>query len=493
MSQIVALPTAVINGTSVRNGDGPLPLSASLDELLDQARDLEGAGRFAKAADVWDEAAMLAGAAGDMTLVEQIRLAAARCKIEIGATEAAESDLAVAVASPDPSISGPAAQTLARIHVRRGDVGAAERWYRHAAVRFDELGWTLDLANVLEGLGECLGRLSRLTEALTALQDARDLYRSLGRGLEAANADDRVAAALIELGRYAEALDRLAAAARVADASGDAALIAYAQYRMGWTLVLDEQPNDALPWLQRARAKYGELGDLVGGADCDEKAAQAFSDLGEFDRAAELHEGAIAVFEAFGHDSSARIAESNLATIYSRLGRHEDAAARREDLLEKLQSRDDYVASAVTVRLAKDLLAVGQATRALMILDDVADYFMGRESVGESALFHATHARALLALDRVSSARDEAERVLNEFDRDAVPEQCAVALEVMAECERRTGTRGQADRLLAQAVALYLAVDQHDKATDLSRNLLPHREPKSRDVGSTSDYAPGCI
>jgi hypothetical protein len=113
MSQIVALPTAVINGTSVRNGDGPLPLSASLDELLDQARDLEGAGRFAKAADVWDEAAMLAGAAGDMTLVEQIRLAAARCKIEIGATEAAESDLAVAVASPDPSISGPAAQTLA--------------------------------------------------------------------------------------------------------------------------------------------------------------------------------------------------------------------------------------------------------------------------------------------------------------------------------------------------------------------------------------------
>ena len=100
----------------------------------------------------------------------------------------------------------------------------------------------------------------------------------------------------------------------------------------------------------------------------------------------------------------------------------------------------------------------------------------------------------LLALDCVSSAQDEAESVLDEFDRRAVPEEYAAALHVVAECERRAGNGEQADRLLAQAVALYLAVDEHDQATHLSRMLLPDREPKApRVTAPESHTVPGYI
>ena len=78
----------------------------------------------------------------------------------------------------------------------------------------------------------------------------------------------------------------------------------------------------------------------------------------------------------------------------------------------------------------------------------------------------------------MSSAREEAEQLLRGIDRATLPGAHAKALAVIAECLRQTNTQDEAaDCYLAQAVALYLAIGEHDKATELSRALLAEHTP----------------
>jgi len=451
-----------------------------LDETIAAANELARAGRFGDASAEWRHVARTASRQNGADIAARASLSAAHCACEENDVEAALADAEAAwdaaTAASDRALRAEAAELRGELLCRTRNFDDAKRWLREALAGFEALNSPVDRARVLMTLGAVLYSNREYESSLEVFAEAQDIFRSEGRGLDASRCDDRSADALIELVRLPEALSRLHAAARVAEATDDKARIAFAQYRLGWTSVIAGLGEESMRYLERARDLYAELGNLVATASCDEKAARVLSDMGDHDRAVGLFERSIAVFEAFGEMESARIAESNLADVFSGLSRYEDAVARRVALLERLPQGADHARAGVAVRLAEDLLGLGDALRALAVLDEVRAYYESNESLG-AGQYQVTLARALLAADRVSSARREADSLICSIDRTTLPEVQAKAFEVVAECERRTGSRGAADRFLGQAVALYLAIDEHDKATELSRALLPERRP----------------
>ena len=91
------------------------------------------------------------------------------------------------------------------------------------------------------------------------LQGARTLRRPLGDAGAVVGIDDRIAAALIDLGRHGEALEVLLAVLRVRESGTSDDTTAYARYRYGWTLELAGQQQDAKPVMEQARAEYLSL------------------------------------------------------------------------------------------------------------------------------------------------------------------------------------------------------------------------------------------
>ena len=400
-----------------------------------EAEALAGAGRHDEAAAAWRRAAEAAHGFDDAAAA-RASLAAAHCALETDDVDAASVDAEAAfdaaTAADENSLAAEASELRGNLISRKGDCAAAETWLRRAVVAYETANRPIDGARVMVSLGQCLGADGRYEEAIDEFTAARDVYRAHGQGLEASHCDDRLAAALIELGRLPEALALLRSAALVADATGDTARIAYAQYRLGWTSVIADRGEEALPHLGRARELYTELGDLVGTALCDEKAAQVLSGTGEHDRAVGLYEQAIAVFDAFGEDSLARIAESDLADVLSTLGRYEEAASRRSAILERLPASAGYARARVSIRLGEDLVKLGNAAGALEVLREAGEYFESSENRLEGTNYRATLARALLAGGCVSSAREEAEQLLRSIDRATLPGAHAKALEVIS-------------------------------------------------------------
>ena len=386
-----------------KSADASDPFADSV-ELARRAEALEGEGRFDQAADAWSQAAVAATRSGDQHQADIAHLGSARCRLRTETVGSAAAELDVACASDDALISAFAHELRGELLRRSDDEPAAEQALRRAVERFAEAAAPADQARALRALGDCIGWQGRYADALELMTQSRDMFRTLGLGFDAARSDDRVAATLIEVGRLDEALQRLTAVARIAETSGDQSWIAFAQYRMGWTLTLADRPSDALPWLRRARDLYGELQDLPMAAECEEKAAQALSSLGESDQAVDLYERAIAVFEAFGRTHSARLAECNLAALYADNGRYDETVDRLRDLFGRLETDGDYLRSGVGVRLAVALLESGDGNGALSVLDQVSDHFADCEGVAELALYRCARARALLAGGAVSSA-----------------------------------------------------------------------------------------
>jgi len=107
------------------------PLSAVA--LTDVADDLKRVGKFADAAEAYDEARRLAGLAGNApevsALATRARLYAALCRLETGDAGATEALAVVAndVAAAE-TLRGFAMLTLANVAVAKGDTAEASKW-----------------------------------------------------------------------------------------------------------------------------------------------------------------------------------------------------------------------------------------------------------------------------------------------------------------------------------------------------------------------------
>lgn len=109
--------------------------------------------------------------------------------------------------------------------------------------------------NCLE-LGEIHGRNARQTKALESFIRAFNIFQSSGDAFGAARARDRMASALIELGNLDQAIMHIRDALLTSEHMENPERVAFFQYRLGWTLVLNKKYYPAISHLRSSAQFY---------------------------------------------------------------------------------------------------------------------------------------------------------------------------------------------------------------------------------------------
>lgn len=329
-------------------------------------------------------------------------------------------------------------------------------------------------ASVALDRGELLGTLGRQSEAYEVFLDARRWLRSAGVSLGVAQADDRIAASLIELGQLPEALERLRAVLHVMVATGDAPKIAHARYRLGWTLVLAGEYDEALEHLDAARDEHRELQNTLGVARCSMQGANALSNLGRLDQAIDLYREARAVFDAHGEDADVLIADGNLALAYDTTGRMDEAEALTRRVIVAAGELGDHVLQAsVVTRLARILLRQDRVDEASAVLADSTTSQLGRDNLVEGSRFDLARAMVKQRSGQSEDAATLARELVTRLTGSSLLDELAQAYAVLSDAELALGDVENGGRDRAQAIALHLAAGDEVAATGLSLYFLP--------------------
>ncbi|MGV1005220.1 MAG: hypothetical protein ACOYEV_10760 [Candidatus Nanopelagicales bacterium] len=352
------------------------------------------------------------------------------------------------------------------------DRTALEHWTSAARLFESESQWG-EAGRMWMSLGEAQGRLTRHVEALATFDHARGLFR---RGEEPGAvpwADDRAAAALIDLNRVDEALERLRAALHVREVQRDVPRMAYANYRLGWTLRLVGQFEEALSALSVAAEMFDELEDLEGRARCDLEAANALVSTGQYEEAELLFRRVRSVFDALGADSQVILADANRAVLLARTGDVGEAARLNGELVSRAADLQiTWLLGDIRNHLARNLLELGDPNAALEVLQAQQGEDVELPAQVQAA---ALIAKAHLLGGRRTAATRAADDGLRLAGDSPLTGERAELYEVrgLARVAAR-GARGDSgNRDLAHAVALYLAVGATDQARELSRHFLP--------------------
>lgn len=315
--------------------------------------------------------------------------------------------------------------------------------------------------------GQALGRLGRQAQALEVFRRARSQFRRVSEASLVVWADDRAAAALIDLGQVREAIEILRNCLLVMENSGRHIDRAYAAYRLGWTLRIDDRNEEALPYLSQAHAEYAEEGNLHGMAGCDLEAGHAYSGQGDWVEAERLYVKARATFDALGDDHSMGLADAARAHVF-RVRGDIDAALHIESIaLEHARETENgWLVTTLVTRMADDLVNVGRAREALDLLSDPGSTPLPLgDELHEQNFRRYVHASAALAVGDAAGARALTELGISELTGTDAIERLADMHRVHSEIVRSDDVDA-ANRELAFAVALYLAAGQVEKATE---------------------------
>ena len=322
-------------------------------------------------------------------------------------------------------------------------------------------------------LGEPLGRSRRLRESLDHFRRARSQFREIGAPHLVVWADDRTAAALIDLGQLPEAIELLRRCQHVAENGGGPRDRAHAAYRLGWTLRLNAEHQEALEHLQHAYELYDGENDMCGKASCDFEAGHAYTGLRNFSEADRLQIRARSVFDALGMDESVDLCDTARAENFRAAGEYEMAlAVGKAALARAVEHGNSWAVIAVVTGMASDLLELGRPVEAMELLTH-PDYI--EPDLGE-ILQETNERRYVLAAAALAVGDSDRARRLSEEGITELSNTNAVGL--LADMHRihsdviRSQDAEAANRELAFAVALYLAAGDVRTATRHSARIL---------------------
>jgi tetratricopeptide (TPR) repeat protein len=263
----------------------------------------------------------------------------------------------------------------------------------------------------------------------------------------------------------------------VREAQRDVPRIAYAHYRLGWTLRLVGQFEDALSHLSIAAELFDDLEELEGRARCDLEAANALTSLGQFEEADDLYRRVRAVFDALGHDSQVVLSDANRAVLLARTGKLQEAADLNTRLVARAREAGiTWLLGDISNHLARNLIELDQPLEALAVLDAAEAQDAEDREPSAAVQAAALRAKALLATGRRAMAARAAEEGLRlAADAEMVAERAELyEMRGLSRLPSRNGPRAAAaERDLAHAVALYLAAGLTEKARELSTRFLP--------------------
>jgi tetratricopeptide (TPR) repeat protein len=319
---------------------------------------------------------------------------------------------------------------------------------------------------------------ARLVEHLKAEAD-RHWWINANRSLELAELivrvgqarrDERVTAlgtmargdALKFLGQLEEAWETLEEAGRRFRAIGDE--VGWGRTRIGRLLLCVElnRVPEALADAQAARAIFERHGDRERVLRVDHNMGIAYEILGEYQRALALYRSALEIAESLGEAGEfyMGLLATDIGTAERALGHVRAAAESFERARAACARRGETRGVALAeLNIAELATAQGQYRRALKLLHHAHDLYAEEHLPLDAA--HASHymAECYLMLNRLAEARDMARAVVAEYRGFGAMHQAGRALLLLAAAEAGLGALGAAQEALAEAEAVFTALD----------------------------------
>jgi tetratricopeptide (TPR) repeat protein len=220
-----------------------------------------------------------------------------------------------------------------------------------------------------KAVGDLHGQAGRPTRALECFIRSYNLFQLAGDAQGSARAKDRMAAALIDLGDYGQAISHLEGALNVFQFIEEEERTAYTKYRIGWTYNLAEQYDKAEAPLREAIAWFrkNELWSRAALAETQLCESLILQDLKvENEEAKMLLPRIIDYFEFAGEQANVISATSLEASRLLHAGLFSQAVEAWSRLLvEAINLGDPYYIGQVRLNLAEALVGDGQQSLAI--------------------------------------------------------------------------------------------------------------------------------
>ncbi len=333
-------------------------------------------------------------------------------------------------------------------------------------------------------LGESQGRRGLQVQALQTFRESLRIFKAGGDYIGSGRSNDRIAAALIDLGDLEEAITHLRESLNIFDYINDELRVAYSQYRLGWTLVSSGENEEAIPLLREASFTYKKHEKFGNAANADTQLAHALSAIGDDEDAIGLYRKTRSFFDAAGDMSSAYIADVNAAAKISSQNPNEAIAIYRRVIAGAEEIDDQYLVRAAKVRMAETLCKLDESEHyqeAISLLETTSVDDWGQDLTQRSRHLNAL-AYTLIELGRDEEAEPLLTEVVSLGLESGFLAESAEANRMLALIESDRGNEQKSNELVAQAIALYLAAGEDETARGLSKRLLPSAVPTPQDI-----------
>jgi tetratricopeptide (TPR) repeat protein len=275
-------------------------------------------------------------------------------------------------------------------------------------------GWTL------RNLGNALLDQGRYEEAVTRFGAAATVFQEIGNTLGGAAALCNLGETRMAQGRFAEAVENLVACLPGWEAVDDQVGVAYTLDNLGFIAHQQGDYARARECLGLGLAKFRELGDRFGEAHSLRRRAEMVSELGDV---ADL-DGALAevrhsgeIFTAMGSRIGAAWASIGEAGLLLRRGETTRAVSELTDAVRVCQEHMDLrAASWAMIRLGEALAQDGRQAEATAMLGQAGERLTALGDAFGSAVAVFRHGQFLARQDH-PDARGTLERALAAFDQ----------------------------------------------------------------------------
>jgi tetratricopeptide (TPR) repeat protein len=330
-------------------------------------------------------------------------------------------------------------------------------------------------------MGEMRGSRGHVSESLNDFTLARTHFEKSQNSQRGHRACDRMASSYIEMGQVYEAIRLLRENVDLARFLGSPYMIAHSQYRLGWTLTINDEHQEALHWLDAARAFYAQPGESDGyKAEVDTYRLDALKALGRVDEADSVARGLRAYWRSVGNYARLTVFDANdayelaVAKNFDEARRLATSAARRAK-----DECGDWVERVTRLTLAEVEVMAGHPENVRDALEaDMAEQW------GDSVFNRSRHLMVLAAVaqheGRPNEARGITERVIELVEETSLRGVQGQAYEMLADLAMHERDESRAQDMRSKAVALYLADGQVARANEIARSLLPATSSSTR-------------
>ncbi|MBL8057721.1 MAG: tetratricopeptide repeat protein, partial [Anaerolineales bacterium] len=270
----------------------------------------------------------------------------------------------------------------------------------------------------------------------------------------------------VRQGAYEPAAERARAARRIAAAVGDPRALGRAENLLGVTELRDNA-RAAIEHFQRALDLYQQAGDLQGQANTSNLMANAHFKLGQWSAAAEAYRGARASFSQLGDVYRSALALNNLAGVARNQGHLAEALDHYREAAATLEriSASAAVRGIVEMNLGDTHLRQPDVETAFGHLHLAQKLFAQTGSRDFLPELHRHLARAALLSGDMAQAEADCQTALALAEELNMRGERACALRVLGEVDLSRGRGREAERALAESVALLAeAADDYELA-----------------------------